>query len=159
VALAVAIRAPDLVDHLVVGGIGGRMLGEGPPQPAPPMTLAEALLVEDPASLTDPLQRGFRQFAEIQREDRAALAACASAPSEPPTRAALGRIDRPTLVVAGARDELAGDPQVLADAIPGAKGVVLPGCDHFTAIPHALFKSAVFDFLEGWEDESDWPGL
>ena len=29
----------------------------------------------------------------------------------------------------------------------------LPGCDHFCAIPHALFKAAVFDFLEGWLDE------
>jgi hypothetical protein len=52
--------------------------------------------------------------------------------------------------VAGSRDEMAGDPQELADAIPGAKAVTLPACDHFSAIPHALFKAAVFDFLEGW---------
>jgi hypothetical protein len=47
---------------------------------------------------------------------------------------------------------MAGDPQALADVIPGAKAVTLPGCDHFSAIPHALYKAAVFDFLEGWED-------
>jgi pimeloyl-ACP methyl ester carboxylesterase len=159
IALAVALRAPERIDHLVVGGIGGRMLGEGPPQPAPPMSLGEALLAEDAASLTDPLQRGFRQFAELQGEDRAALAACASAPSEPATREALARLVSPTLIVAGARDELAGDPQALADAIAGAKAVTLPGCDHFTAIPHAAFKAAVFDFLEGWAEDGDWPGL
>jgi pimeloyl-ACP methyl ester carboxylesterase len=159
VALAVALRAADRIDHLVVGGIGGRLLGAGPPQRTPSMTLAEALLAEDPAAITDPLQRGFRQFAELQGEDRAALAACASAPSEAATAEDLGRIDRPTLVVAGARDELAGDPQVLADAIRGARAVSLPGCDHFTAIPHAAFKSAVFDFLEGWEEDDGWQGL
>ena len=48
-----------------------------------------------------------------------------------------------------ARDELAGDPQDLAAIVPGAKSVNLPGCDHFSAIPHALFKAAVFDFLDG----------
>jgi pimeloyl-ACP methyl ester carboxylesterase len=157
VALAVALQAPGRIDHLVLGGIGGRMLGEEPPRAAPAMSLAEALLAEDPASLTDPLQRGFRQFAELQGEDRRALAACASAPGEPVSREALAGLDLATLVVAGARDDLAGDPHGLADAIPGAKAVTLPGCDHFTAIPHALFKSAVFDFLEDFDE--DWPGL
>ena len=57
--------------------------------------------------------------------------------------------------MAGSRDELAGDPQVLAEAIPGARAVTLPACDHFSAIPHALFKAAVFDFLEGWEEPED----
>jgi pimeloyl-ACP methyl ester carboxylesterase len=58
----------------------------------------------------------------------------------------------PVLVAAGSRDEIAGDPQALADAIPGARAVSLPACDHFSAIPHALFKAAVFDFLDGWLD-------
>ena len=41
------------------------------------MTMAEALTTEDPASITDPTLRGFRQFAENQGEDRLALAASA----------------------------------------------------------------------------------
>ena len=57
-----------------------------------------------------------------------------------------------TLVVAGARDQLAGTPQGLADAIPGAKAVTLPGCDHFSCIGHPLFKASVFDFFDGWLD-------
>jgi pimeloyl-ACP methyl ester carboxylesterase len=59
----------------------------------------------------------------------------------------------PVLVATGSRDEIAGDPQVLADAIPGARAVSIPACDHFSVIPHALFKAAVFDFLEGWMEE------
>jgi pimeloyl-ACP methyl ester carboxylesterase len=157
-SLAIALNSPERVDHLVLGGIGGRVLGEGPPRPAPRMTLAEALLAEDPAAITDPIQRGFRQFAQIQGDDRQALAACSQGRGEAVTREALAALAPPTLVVAGAHDELAGDPQVLAEAIPGAKAVSLPGCDHFSAIPHALFKSAVFDFLEGWEEEG-WPEL
>jgi hypothetical protein len=56
-------------------------------------------------------------------------------------------------VVTGSRDEIAGDPQILADAVPGARAVSIPACDHFSVIPHALFKAAVFDFLEGWLEE------
>jgi hypothetical protein len=54
------------------------------------------------------------------------------------------------LVIAGARDQLAGPPQGLADAIAGAKAVTLPGCDHFSMIAHGLFKANVFDFFDGW---------
>jgi len=34
--------------------------------------------------------------------------------------------------------------------------VTIPGCDHFSAIPHALTKAAVFDFLDGMMDD-DFP--
>ncbi len=61
----------------------------------------------------------------------------------------------PVLVAAGSGDALTGDPQGLADHIPGAHAVTLPGCDHFNAIPHALLKAAVFDFLDGY---LDYPG-
>ena len=37
-----------------------------------------------------------------------------------------------------------------ADAGPGAKAVVIPGCDHFSMIAHGLFKASVFDFFDGW---------
>jgi len=65
-------------------------------------------------------------------------------------REALMAIRRPTLVIAGARDQLAGPPQGLADAIAGAKAVTIPGCDHFSMIAHGLFKASVFDFFDGW---------
>jgi pimeloyl-ACP methyl ester carboxylesterase len=55
----------------------------------------------------------------------------------------------PVLVVAGQGDKGAGDPEGLSRIFPHAHGVTIPGCDHFSAIPHALTKAAVFDFLEG----------
>jgi pimeloyl-ACP methyl ester carboxylesterase len=151
-SLAVALDAPGRVGNLILGGVGGRLL-TGEPISQTPMTMAEALIAQDPSVITDPILRGFRQFAENQGEDRLALAACSQGRGEGASADDLWSLAVPTLVVAGSLDELAGDPRTLADAIPGAKAVTLPACDHFSAIPHALFKAAVFDFLEGWEDD------
>lgn len=151
-ALAAALCAPQRIDRLILGGIGGRMLSQDVGA-RPVMTLAEALTAQDPDSIADPIQKGFRRFAEAQGDDRQALAACSEGRSATTSRDALFALSAPTLVVAGSLDQLAGDPFGLADAIPGAKAATLPGCDHFSAIPHALFKAAVFDFLEGWDDE------
>ena len=150
-SLAVALDAPGRINNLILGGVGGRML-TGASISQGSMTMPEALTVEDAGVITDPILRGFRQFAENQGEDRLALAACSRGGGSAPGPDDLWGLAVPTLVVAGSRDDLAGDPQALADAIPGAKAVVLPACDHFSAIPHALFKAAVFDFLEGWEE-------
>jgi pimeloyl-ACP methyl ester carboxylesterase len=150
-SLAVAMAAPGRVNNLMLGGVGGRTLS-GAPIASGVMTMAQALTTEDPGDITDPILRGFRQFAENQGEDRQALAACSQGRGEGATVDELWDLAVPTLVVAGSRDEIAGDPQALADAIPGARAVTLLACDHFSAIPHALFKAAVFDFLEGWEE-------
>ena len=151
-ALQTALRHPQRVANLIVGGIGGRMF-EPPAAPTSSMTMAEAMRAADPETISDPTMKGFRIFAEQQGEDRLALAAFTEGRGGPGfERDDLAAIAVPTLVVAGSRDQLAGDPQALADAIPGAKSVTLPGCDHFSAIPHALYKAAVFDFLEGWLD-------
>jgi pimeloyl-ACP methyl ester carboxylesterase len=143
-----AVNHPGRIASLVLGGVGARMIS---PLPSPgPMTLAEAMRTEDPQTITEPTLKGFRLFADQQGEDRLALAACSEGAGANLGGEALARLAMPVLVAAGSRDEIAGDPRVLADAIPGAKAVSLPACDHFSAIPHALFKAAVFDFLEGW---------
>ena len=146
VALEVALTAPDKVANLVLGGIGGRLLDARTSREP----MAAAMEADDPDAIASPLLKSFRQFADEQGEDRLALAACVRADSPPFTRERLATLVAPTLVVAGSRDDLAGDPNALADALPGARCVVLPGCDHFSAIPHALFKASVFDWLEGW---------
>jgi pimeloyl-ACP methyl ester carboxylesterase len=150
-ALAVALETPARVNRLILGGVGERLLTGAPPARGG-MTMAQALTAPDPAVITDRVLRGFRQFAENQGEDRLALAACAEGRGGEALGEALNSLTVPTLVVAGGRDDIAGDPLPLAEAIPGARGVTLPACDHFSAIPHALFKAAVFDFLEGWEE-------
>jgi len=144
-ALAAALSKSERLRDLILGGIGGRIFD----QPPSGNLMAEAMEAENPESISDPLIRSFRHFADEQGEDRMALAACTRAVTMPITRADVSQLHVPTLVVAGARDSLAGDPEELSRSIPGARAITLPGCDHFSAIPHGLFKAAVFDFLDG----------
>ena len=143
-ALATALAHPARIDHLVLGGVGGRIFEPS----ADPGAMTEAMLAEDPETISEPLLRSFRHFADEQGEDRRALAACSQNRGDTVTPGMLAALNIPTLVVAGVRDALAGDPEELAAAIAGARAVTLPGCDHFSAIPHALFKANVFDFLD-----------
>jgi pimeloyl-ACP methyl ester carboxylesterase len=146
IALIAAMGDGSRIDHLVVAGVGGRIFDP----PRDPDGMAKAMDAASPTEISDPMLKSFRHFADEQKEDRKALAACSRGPRTPITQDMLFAIRRPTLVIAGARDELAGPPQGLASAIAGAKAVTLPGCDHFSMIAHGLFKANVFDFFDGW---------
>lgn len=146
IALTAALLDGGRIDHLVVSGVGGRIF-----EPArDPGAMAQAMEAPTPDAIADPMLKSFRHFADEQKEDRLALAACSRGPRTPFTPDQLMAIRRPTLVIAGMRDQLAGPPQGLADAIRGAKAVTVPGCDHFSLIGHGLFKASVFDFFDGW---------
>jgi pimeloyl-ACP methyl ester carboxylesterase len=146
IALAAALAKPERVATLTLGGVGGKLF-DRPNVAGNPM--AEAMEAADPESISDPILKSFRHFADEQGEDRLALAALARSGDKPFERADLVGLKVPVLVIAGARDELAGDPQVLSDVFPDGRAVTIPGCDHFSAIPHALYKATVFDFLDG----------
>ena len=152
VALAAAIAAPHRVSNLILGGVGGTMLTRED-DPARTEAMVQAMLADDPESVPDPMMRSFRHFAEEQGEDRRALAACTGAPRSGLDLDAMGALPMPVMVVAGQRDELAGDPDELARVFPYGRGMTVAGCDHFSAITHALTKAAVFDFLDGLLDD------
>jgi pimeloyl-ACP methyl ester carboxylesterase len=149
-ALAAALAETGRFSNLILGGVGGSMITERAPPAGNPM--ADAMLAEDPATITEPMLRSFRQFADEQGEDRRALAACTRTVNPPWDKDALAALTIPVLVVTGQRDSLAGSPEDLAAAFAYGQAKVLPGCDHFSAIPHGLTKAAVFDFLDGVED-------
>ncbi|MBV8190377.1 MAG: alpha/beta fold hydrolase, partial [Alphaproteobacteria bacterium] len=115
VALTAAMADGARIDHLVVAGVGGRLFEP----PRDPDAMAKAMEAASPDDIADPMLKSFRHFADEQKEDRLALAACSRGPRSPITKDALFAIRRPTLVIAGARDQLAGSPQGLADAIAG----------------------------------------
>ena len=143
-ALAAALAEPGRFRRVILGGIGDRIF-----EPSPAGNpMAAAMEAADTNAISEPLLRSFRQFADEQGENRNALAAFSRAARSPFDRESLHNMRAQTLVVAGARDTLAGSVDGLAALIPGARAVELPGCDHFSAIAHALFKAAVFDFLE-----------
>lgn len=149
IALTAGMNDSGRIDHLVVAGVGGRIFEP----PREPDAMAKAMEAASLDEISDPMLKSFRQFADEQKEDRLALAACSRGPRSEITRDALFAIRRPTLVIAGQRDQLAGPPQGLAQAIAGAKAVTIPGCDHFSMIAHGLFKANVFDFFDGWLED------
>jgi pimeloyl-ACP methyl ester carboxylesterase len=153
-ALEAAIASPERFSHLILGGVGGKLLEPAPHVVGEPM--AEAMEAEDPSTITEPMLKSFRQFADEQGEDRKALAALTRVKNMPLNRDAMAELPMPVLVVAGEGDEGAGDPAGLAMVFPRGKSVCVPGVDHFSAIPHALTKAAVFDFLDGLLDD-DFP--
>lgn len=135
------------VRRLVVGGIGAGVVERGGVDTRTIRTgaLVAALEADDPATVTDPTAAAFRAFADVTGADRLALAAHARrALSEP---LPLRDIAAPTLVVAGDDDPLAVRPQVLADAIAGARLVTVPG-DHLGAVRTPEFTAALVGFLE-----------
>jgi pimeloyl-ACP methyl ester carboxylesterase len=144
-ALSAALTAPERFATLTLGGVGETLFE--PRVAGNPM--AEAMEAADVESIKEPMLKSFRQFADDQKEDRLALAALTRANDAPFTREMLAALPVPVLVVAGARDELAGDPEPLAKAFPDGRAVRVPGVDHFSIIAHALFKASVFDFLDG----------
>ena len=150
-AMQVAIEAPERISNLILGGVGGKLLDTAERPAGNPM--AEAMLAEDPESIEQPMLRSFRQFADEQGEDRKALAAFVQAQNPPLDLEALRALPMPVLVIAGQRDQGAGDPEDLARLFPQGHGLSVAGCDHFSAIPHALTKAGVFDFLDGLLDD------
>jgi pimeloyl-ACP methyl ester carboxylesterase len=141
-----AAAADRRVRRLAVGGIGAgvvelggldtRMVGQE--------ALIAALEADDPASIPDRAAAGFRAFADSFGADRLALAAHARVVHTGPIP--LRDITAPTLVLAGEDDPLAVRPQLLADAIPGARLLLVPG-DHLSAVAGPAFGSALVEFL------------
>ncbi|MFZ1180723.1 MAG: alpha/beta hydrolase, partial [Herbaspirillum sp.] len=82
--------------------------------------------------------------------DPAAYVGCCNAVGSVDTTARLGRIDAPTLVIAGELDQ--GTPlsmaQTLADGIPGATLAIIAGASHLSVIeqPEA-FAELVTTFI------------
>src|SRR5215472_6786808 len=52
-ALGLALRHPDRIDRLILGGVGGRVIDGGGPMAQSKMTMAEAMRVEDPEAIPD----------------------------------------------------------------------------------------------------------
>ena len=143
ISLRAVVRHRQRFRSLVLGGIGNvlaRRMGGRPGVP-------QALLAKDPSTITNPVAKGFRVFAERNKNDLEALAAYQQAQRAPVDKAALAGISIPVLVVIGEGDTLVGSPKELVAAIPGAELAVISGRDHLTVVPDARFKEAVVTFL------------
>ncbi|WP_395687250.1 alpha/beta fold hydrolase [Aestuariivirga sp.] len=144
VAALLAINHPDRLRRVVLAGLASRMItGVGGAE-----AIARALEAPSRAAVADPGARAFRVFAEQTKSDLKALAACIRASRQKITPEELATIRVPVLVVAGDKDDVAGDVPTLVSAIPGAAGMTLPGRNHMNAVGDSGFKQAVLAFLD-----------
>ena len=137
------LRHPDRVRSAVFAGLGANMIhGVGDPKP-----VAAALLAEDASMIADANARAFRIFADQTKSDRRALAACIMASRDRIPGEEIAAFRRPVLVAVGTNDAVAGPAKPLADAIPGAEALDIPGRDHMKAVGDRVFKEGVLSFL------------
>ncbi len=137
------INHPQKVRRAILAGLAARMISGVPGS----LEIAEAMEAEDLSTITNLQGRAFRIFAMRTGGDLKALAACIRSSRVKIKEEALAKVAHPVLVVAGDKDELAGDIQPLVDAIPGAKGFTLPGKDHMGAVGDLTFKREALEFL------------
>ena len=137
-------RAPDRLRSLVMGGLGYSLVEGG----TLPMGIADALDAPALDSLANPHQRMFRAFADATRSDRRALAACIRGARQLMPADQVAEIACPVLVAVGSHDDIAGDPEALAELMPAAQVVHIEGRDHNRAVGDKTYKEAVLAFLD-----------
>ena len=143
VSAFLTIGHPERVRRAVFAGLASRMItGVGGAE-----AIALALEAGSREDVTDLGARAFRIFAEQTKSDLKALAACIRSSREKISVEELATIRVPVLVVAGDKDDVAGDVGTLVQAIPGARGVTLPNRNHMNAVGDRGYKDAVLAFL------------
>jgi pimeloyl-ACP methyl ester carboxylesterase len=143
IASFLALANPAVVRSLILGGLGDRLVhGAGLPN-----GIAEAMEAPSLESLSDPMLRMFRAFADQTKSDRAALAACIRGSRQSLTPKGVARIVAPTLIAVGTRDAVAGDPHKLAAMMPKAEALDIPGRDHNLAVGDRIYKEGALAFL------------
>jgi pimeloyl-ACP methyl ester carboxylesterase len=147
IAMWLMLRHPERFRAVVLGGVGaGGRMGEAERR----RKIVEALLAPDASAIADEVARLFRQFAEANRNDLAALAACMGAErGEGASAAELASVRMPVMIVIGTRDTLVGDAEPLHKMIPGSELLKLEGRDHLNAPGDRLYKEAVGKFFAG----------
>ncbi|MGH8676743.1 MAG: alpha/beta fold hydrolase, partial [Burkholderiales bacterium] len=129
---------------VVLGGIGdGGSMGDTSRRKA----IVDALLADEKNSVKSEQGRLFRDFAELNRNDLKALAACMDAARPHVDLGFLAKLRTPVLMVIGSDDTLVGSAANLAKFIPGSRVVKLDGRDHLTAVGDKRYKEAVREFF------------
>lgn len=107
--------------------------------------IAAGLCAASTRDVKGAVPRQFRLFAEQGKNDLEALALCMLRPRA--TFASFPDAGVPVLIVAGSTDSIAGDPQVLAKAVPHSRVFIVPNRDHMLTVGDRLYKEAVLAFL------------
>ncbi|MEP9348093.1 alpha/beta fold hydrolase [Xanthobacter sp. KR7-225] len=143
VGAQMALHFPQEVRSLVMGGLGYHLVeGVGLPR-----SIADAMEAPSLDDVKDPMGRMFRSFADANRQDLKALAACIRGSRQVLAPEEVARIYQPVMVAVGTRDAVAGDAHKLAALMPDAVALDIPNRDHNPAVGDKVFKQGVLDFL------------
>ncbi|MDI4663774.1 alpha/beta hydrolase [Xanthobacter autotrophicus] len=144
VGAQMALHFPQAVRSLIMGGLGIHLVdGVGLPQ-----TVADALEAPSLDAVADPMGRMFRAFADANKADLKALAACIRGSRQVLTREEVARIFQPVLVAIGTRDLVSGPGQPLVDLLPDGTMLDIPNRDHNPAVGDKVFKAGALEFLK-----------
>ncbi|WP_412057929.1 alpha/beta fold hydrolase [Bartonella sp. DGB2] len=143
IAAFMALLFPARVHSVIFGGLGiGMITGAGDWQ-----SVQQALLAQDPTTITDPRGLMFRKFADQTKSDKRALSACIMTSKKQLTAQEVYRITQPALVAVGTKDEIAGDAESLVALLPHGVCLSIPGRDHMLAVGDKTYKAGVLEFL------------
>ena len=148
IAAWLCLNHPERVSAAVFGGMGSN-LASGLEDSE---EIISALTADSLEQVTGRTGRQFRIFADHNKADRAALAACMVNSREPMAEAEIRRITTPVLVAVGETDEMAGPPDALAALLPHGEAFTIPRRDHMRATGDPAFKQAALDFLSRHPD-------
>ncbi|MFH0724769.1 MAG: alpha/beta hydrolase [Pseudomonadota bacterium] len=143
IASHLMLSFPERLNTVVLGGIGDSFLTF---RDRSERTVG-ALTTPFPDAITDPFLKAVRTFSELLGNDVRALSACTRgvyATGIPE----FSRATRPVLLITGALDDVAGQPDRITKLIPGAEKKTVPACDHLTALTRREFKEEVLRFLD-----------
>jgi pimeloyl-ACP methyl ester carboxylesterase len=138
------VNHPERWRSVIISGMGDVLLKGNLPS-AQFDSLAAAMEAPDAASIKDPRARGFRLFAESSGNDLGALAAMHKTKRGGFDPAKFADVRIPVMILIGAKDDPASAKR-LADAIPGASFVEVPG-DHLGAVATPEFTRAIVSWL------------
>jgi pimeloyl-ACP methyl ester carboxylesterase len=144
IAAFLALEHPARVRSVVLGGLGSNLVTGAGFHPG----IAEALEAPSLEEVSDIVGYLFRSFAEQTLSDLRALAACMRGSRQTLAPKELAKIRVPILVAVGTNDPIAGSARGLAELIPGARALDIPGRDHMLAVGDRLFMQSVLDFLD-----------
>jgi pimeloyl-ACP methyl ester carboxylesterase len=143
IAAYLALQHPARMRSVMLGGIGIKLVeGVGLP-----IGIADAMEAPSVESLTDPMQRMFRAFAEQTKSDLKALAACMRGSRQVLSREEVAQIRAPALIAVGTNDTVAGSAQDLAALMANARALDIPRRDHNLAVGERVHKEGVLAFL------------
>ncbi len=142
-ALAIAVRFPDRVRRMVLGGVGDNVFA--------PETIGDAAahaLEKGPDDNTPPPVRAFLETWDPTLNDPLAIAAVLRRPANPVlAEADITAISVPVAVVNGGADFIASMGTRMVDAL-GIRQVLLPRIGHFDLTAQAEFRDFAIRYLK-----------